>query len=458
MHDCIAARFPVPSPTRFPPTRVFQLHTTELASALPGQVVFSWPPARPPGVTGRFDGLYDAAEYADLIKGVNMDPSQLPPLGPGETRTTCSTRFGAKHSITSEGLYRHVESVFIPYGTLIFACFQTTKLFELATPRLSEPAPPVGSTAHKAAYQQAAESLPHKGGQAPGYPVASAEYSRDSYGQMPASAHRASEYEISSARYERAYPPLLAETDYPSRLAQPILDPCGLDRQHGMSPSVPQGHYAVAPGHLPGYPDQPYSLPPQVSPHIGSHGYRPTEYPAPPSALPGPPYASSEYPLPLLPPGASGSNPYPTPHPSRDSHPTDMYDPTDQRTPSDYSPPYHGSGSHHGSQRSAHMRHDSHHGSPSGSGGAGAEYPSDRALGSQSAILGRPPVLERTLRPLVRPPGNVECCRICGTTESPEWRRSEAGIKDLCNACGLRLARQVAKRDGKQRPRKKKDK
>ena len=37
-------------------------------------------------------------------------------------------------------------------------------------------------------------------------------------------------------------------------------------------------------------------------------------------------------------------------------------------------------------------------------------------------------------RPLVRPPGDVECCRICKTSESPEWRRSESGIKDLCNA------------------------
>lgn len=37
-------------------------------------------------------------------------------------------------------------------------------------------------------------------------------------------------------------------------------------------------------------------------------------------------------------------------------------------------------------------------------------------------------------RPLVKPPGGVSCCRACGTTESPEWRKSESGIKDLCNA------------------------
>lgn len=58
-------------------------------------------------------------------------------------------------------------------------------------------------------------------------------------------------------------------------------------------------------------------------------------------------------------------------------------------------------------------------------------------------------------RPLVRPPGDVEKCRGCGTRESPEWRKGENGVKDLCNACGLKLARAVAKREGRQKPRKK---
>jgi len=34
-------------------------------------------------------------------------------------------------------------------------------------------------------------------------------------------------------------------------------------------------------------------------------------------------------------------------------------------------------------------------------------------------------------------------CRMCGTTESPEWRRGPNGVKNLCNACGLKAKKMV---------------
>ncbi|KAI7862079.1 hypothetical protein BDF14DRAFT_1886457 [Spinellus fusiger] len=40
------------------------------------------------------------------------------------------------------------------------------------------------------------------------------------------------------------------------------------------------------------------------------------------------------------------------------------------------------------------------------------------------------------------------CCESCNTDSSPEWRRGPSGHKTLCNACGLRYARSVA-RQGK---------
>ncbi|KAI8364053.1 hypothetical protein BD560DRAFT_403448 [Blakeslea trispora] len=40
------------------------------------------------------------------------------------------------------------------------------------------------------------------------------------------------------------------------------------------------------------------------------------------------------------------------------------------------------------------------------------------------------------------------CCQSCGTDSSPEWRRGPTGHKTLCNACGLRYSRSVA-RQGK---------
>ncbi|KAJ3271238.1 hypothetical protein HK104_004724 [Borealophlyctis nickersoniae] len=39
-------------------------------------------------------------------------------------------------------------------------------------------------------------------------------------------------------------------------------------------------------------------------------------------------------------------------------------------------------------------------------------------------------------------------CESCHTTESPEWRRGPSGQKTLCNACGLRYSRSLAKRRG----------
>ncbi|KAI8830240.1 GATA zinc finger-domain-containing protein [Chytridium lagenaria] len=41
----------------------------------------------------------------------------------------------------------------------------------------------------------------------------------------------------------------------------------------------------------------------------------------------------------------------------------------------------------------------------------------------------------------------VKKCEHCHTTESPEWRRGPTGPKTLCNACGLRYARNIAKLD-----------
>ncbi|OBT65464.1 hypothetical protein VE03_04969 [Pseudogymnoascus sp. 23342-1-I1] len=39
-------------------------------------------------------------------------------------------------------------------------------------------------------------------------------------------------------------------------------------------------------------------------------------------------------------------------------------------------------------------------------------------------------------------------CTDCGTLDSPEWRKGPQGAKTLCNACGLRWAKQEKKRSG----------
>lgn len=278
LQQAVASNVVLPARTRYPPTRVFQLQATG-GPHQPPSLLFSWPPPRPPNAPGHGDGMYDAEEYAELMRGVDMDPSMLT-TKPGEVRTNCTTRFGAEHSIRTEGVYRHVNSVFIPYGSLVFACYQTKKTIELrptgATESWSAPQP-----------QQSPATSPVVAGGGEWRPQPSTGGEFDNY--------------PSSSQFGRDYPP----------------------------PPGPGGPGYGAPGYGPGY------------------GRMNDAAPAQP-----------------------------------------------------------------------------------------------RPTGSSS-------------RPLVRPPGDVEKCRGCGTRESPEWRKGENGVKDLCNACGLKLARAVAKREGRQKPRKK---
>lgn len=51
-------------------------------------------------------------------------------------------------------------------------------------------------------------------------------------------------------------------------------------------------------------------------------------------------------------------------------------------------------------------------------------------------------------RPAKEPPKGVTCCRSCHTTSTPEWRKGPTGIKDMCNACGLRWNRRLKKMKG----------
>lgn len=116
----------------------------------PSEILFSWPPPRlyaqdaPPGSQrdqlsfheAFEDGSYFADEFARLAQSVRTSPSGRTEDGatarngdPGTIQdganTSCTRRFRAKHTLTSEGMLRSVEMVLVPYGSIMFACFGT---------------------------------------------------------------------------------------------------------------------------------------------------------------------------------------------------------------------------------------------------------------------------------------------------------------------------------------------
>ena len=229
------------------------------------------------------------------MEGVNMDPASLS-FG-NEVRTNCTSRFGTKHSINKDGLLRHVHSVWIRYGSLIFACFQTTLVTHVGTPpAIVQPVP--------AQYSQPSDDW------APGPPP------------PPPQAR--------DGRAER----------YDDRIYQ-----------------TPQSHHSA---------------------QMGS------------------------------------SAAFSTPHSSGPAH----------QTPVQFHQGYPSPGIPYGEQYTPNH-------STSSSVTVNGAVPVDQVdRHSHSATNGAP----ASSRPMVKPPGEIERCGMCGTKESPEWRRNENGIKDLCNA------------------------
>ncbi|WVN86251.1 uncharacterized protein L203_101412 [Cryptococcus depauperatus CBS 7841] len=375
LHRNISNFIPVAPLTHRPPVRVFQLHLLPpdhlpLAST---QLIFSWPPPRPPGSLATHDGLYNATEYCDMMKHVDMDPSQLT-AGPGELRTSCTTRYGAHHLVTTEGLHRTVASVFISYGKLIFACFQTIKAYEL--PKSQE------EFSKRTWGEDVQQSLPPA---VQDEPLATPPL----HLSTQPSVHPPSLQHPSNLQNSFDWPQTQSAPVWQDSNSYPSVNPW----ETGFSmPNVGMPMSA----HLP----TPSAIP--QSQDIASHSSQgAAAYPTPVSAGG---YYYSEYSSSL----SSGLTPTSTPQPTLHPPPVAPTKPT----------------------------------SETGSGNEGC-----------AAKNGGKP----STRPLVKPPGDIERCIMCGTTQSPEWRKSESGVKDLCNACGLRLARQVAKREGRQKPRKKKE-
>ncbi|KAK0555728.1 hypothetical protein OC846_001599 [Tilletia horrida] len=98
----------------WPPPRLFpKLETTDnIASAQAASVVVNSPMAF------YEDGSYFADDFASLAQGLNPSLFAL-----SDASTTCTRRLRAKHTLTTDGLIRSIESVVIGYGDIIIAFF-----------------------------------------------------------------------------------------------------------------------------------------------------------------------------------------------------------------------------------------------------------------------------------------------------------------------------------------------
>lgn len=123
----------------FGPDHVFQV----IEAGGDSRVLLSWPPPRffsrqvkadllaQSDVTAFQDGSYFADDFARLAQGVSIAPGSS---SLSDANTSCTRRFRAKHTLTTEGKVRNIESVLIPYGSVILACFHTTFQQQLPPP------------------------------------------------------------------------------------------------------------------------------------------------------------------------------------------------------------------------------------------------------------------------------------------------------------------------------------
>ncbi|VDB88418.1 unnamed protein product [Peniophora sp. CBMAI 1063] len=121
LFQSLCASLPVPSQT----SRVFQIMTAQQ----PHTLLLSWPPEQPHAPT--------ATEYARLAEGVNL--SRDAPAS-SAAKTTCTRRFKAREqAMSSSDAYRLVDSVFIPHGSIIFACHHVKQARRTSAPAAISP-------------------------------------------------------------------------------------------------------------------------------------------------------------------------------------------------------------------------------------------------------------------------------------------------------------------------------
>ncbi|KAK7044232.1 hypothetical protein VNI00_007954 [Paramarasmius palmivorus] len=349
----------------------------QILSNTPGRpLLMTWPP----GQELHSRELAALANSIDFSQGPNGECSS--DCTNPDAKTNCTRRFSGTGVV--QGI--QAESVYIPHGSVIFACH-----------KLSSSPSPSPSSIHKAS-SSTTTSIPIASPAVMGYNT-SPSYS------LP-SSHQSSQ----SSYYDQqpfSLPPLQSSTTLPppnsysyphspNHNAQYYShSSSGWSNQPATHPSVQslRGNYW---GHGSNYDS--HNVPPPLSVNGGTHhthdNYRPLS-----------PAAYSSY-SPTTPSSVGAGNESlndDNPSPVSGSPPSTDVVPPPRRRVSPGSREYtRGDGSGHGREGRSHGN---------------------------------------------RPAGVLRCSS-CKATTSPEWRKGPSGKKELCNACGLRYARSRAKKEG----------
>ncbi|KAF9971619.1 hypothetical protein BGZ73_005411 [Actinomortierella ambigua] len=459
--------------------RIFQLYDTEKRSLL-----LSWPePSADDNPADSTKMVYNPEFYTHIVQSHHIPADAL-------ANTTCLKRFCSKHAISGQGYPQEVqpifqvESVFIPYGQVIFVCFQTS------------PAPPVslsGSPSVGLGTLQALSESAYMSGSAvpagrsttststtvhgssagsnpplviPSLPslspflkhaVPSPTHTSNGGGPIPSSPLSGG-----SNNHFRPYPkpPTHHSGGASSNSSSPLLDQPGklsaseTDRLSNLSTwhaSTPHPAMAAMVGHamspasskyhhshdsptstnverrLPFPSDHVYQRERTVSssaleqssstsaamePDASRPRARTTSLPAFSNGASVPPGTGSAQPI-----KQSGSR-----HPAHSAAIRIKTAPLPSTSPSGRAR----------RESSSDSTEDSQHSAASKNGDA------DSVVSTYSCSNGGL---------VIRISQEEKTCESCHTTNSPEWRRGPSGKKNLCNACGLRYSRSVARQN-----------
>ncbi|KAJ3815134.1 hypothetical protein EV368DRAFT_79023 [Lentinula lateritia] len=350
--------------------RVFQILNN--TSARPS--LFTWPPPQ--------EGSSEK-DFTDLAKSVEFRQSGS---SISQAKTNCTRRFKALQELHGTDV---VESVFIPHGSVIFACHKvSTSPSSLSSSAHSQPIDPTIPILNS-----------------PNFTTAFMGYngpSSTSYSLPPPPPHQQPFYDP-----QYSLPPLTSSTTLPP--------PTSTYSYTSGQPTLPaSSQYSYAHWANPDSHSSVQSLRSGYWSH-GSASYENGSSVSAPLPMSGGHQSHGNYGRPFSPYGShipysaqsvsshldglNGNTPSPT---SATSSTADLVPPSRRRISPSLSP--------------------EHRGSNGPTGGP------QRTHGN-------------------RPTGLIKCSS-CKTTTSPEWRKGPSGKKELCNACGLRYARSRAKKEG----------